>query len=71
VKPLRLQPHLPANPVSRREYAVVDRAGFANEASPLKLGTCNKTNNFGHVRSIDVVSAADTPANRDAIMAPA
>src|SRR6201997_1719242 len=39
-----------ADPIRRREDAVVDRPRFSNEPSALKLGFRNKSNDLVHVR---------------------
>lgn len=36
---------------SWREYTLVDRTGFPNEASAFQFGFCNKSYNFAHMRS--------------------
>jgi hypothetical protein len=41
---------LPAR-ISRREDAVISRAGFSNQARSLALGFWDKLNNFAHVHS--------------------
>jgi hypothetical protein len=40
-----------ADGISRREYALVDRAGLSNQTSPLELGLRDKSENFTHVHS--------------------
>jgi hypothetical protein len=42
---------LHADWISRREDAVVYRAGLSNEAGSLALGLWHKSNNFTHIRS--------------------
>jgi hypothetical protein len=40
-----------ADRISRREDAVIYRAGFSNEADSLALRVWNKSNNLAHIRS--------------------
>jgi hypothetical protein len=37
--------------ISRREDAVIYRAGLSNQANPLALGLRDKSNYFTHIRS--------------------
>jgi hypothetical protein len=37
--------------ISRREDAVIYRAGLSNQADSLALGLCDKSNNLAHIRS--------------------
>ena len=40
-----------ADRISRREDAVIYRAGFSNQAGSLALGLWDKSNNFAHIGS--------------------
>jgi hypothetical protein len=42
---------LRADWISRREDAVIHRAGLSNQAGSLALGLCHKSNNFTHIRT--------------------
>jgi hypothetical protein len=51
---------------SRREYALVYRAGFSNQPSPLKIGFRNKSDNFTHY----ALQARDDASVQDANIVP-